>query len=383
MSERDAFDAILTALHEATFDDARWPAASALIDEACRIKGNMLTYGAGTSDGDVVIYLNRLCYRGERNEEFERKYFEEYYAQDERVPRFRTLPDSRLVHVCDLYTDEEKKTSPVWNEALPLSDTQNSLSVRLDGPRGSRIVWSFADPVQAHGWAFDQIEMIARLLPHLRQYVRVRQVLADADGLNASLAALLENTATGVIQLDWRGRIVAANDRARSVLKAQDGLFDRGGFLRAHAPEEDERLQGLLARALPQLGDQGASGSMVAARPCGLSRLVLHIIPVGDRDADEVPSHVAALVLVVDPNNRAPVDPALVAAMLGLSPAQSRVAVLLAAGNTVRDVAFATGRSENTIRWHIRRIFEKHGITRLVQLIQLVRSLAGHSGTGY
>ena len=122
---------------------------------------------------------------------------------------------------------------------------------------------------------------------------------------------------------------------------------------------------------------------MVAARPSGLSRLVLHIIPVGDRDVDEVPSHVAALVLVVDPNNRAPVDPALVAAMLGLSPAQSRVAVLLAAGNTVRDVAFATGRSENTIRWHIRRIFKKRGITRLVQLIQLVRSLAGHSGTGY
>ena len=87
MSRRGAFDEVLAALHAAAFDDARWPEASALIDEACGIKGNMLVFGSGTSHDDVVIYLARLCYRGERNEEFERKYFEEYYAQDERVPR--------------------------------------------------------------------------------------------------------------------------------------------------------------------------------------------------------------------------------------------------------------------------------------------------------
>ena len=57
------------------------------------------------------------------------------------------------------------------------------------------------------------------------------------------------------------------------------------------------------------------------------------------------------------------------------------MAVLLADGNTVRDIAVATGRSENTIRWHIRRIFEKQGITRLFQLGQLVRSLVRRSAT--
>ena len=200
MSQRDAFDGVLASLHEAVFDDARWPAASALIDEACRIKGNLLVYGAGRTQDDVAIFLARFCFRGQRNEEFERKYFEEYYALDERVPRLRELPHGRLVHVSDLYTDEEKKTSTAYNEVLPLSDTRNCLSVRLDGPNGSRIVWSFADPAEGDGWSFDQIDMIERLLPHLRQYVRVRQVLGDAEGLKASLATLLDNTAIGVIQ---------------------------------------------------------------------------------------------------------------------------------------------------------------------------------------
>ena len=48
----------------------------------------------------------------------EREYFDVYYPRDERIPRLWQLPDSRLVHVKDLYTAEEMKTSPVYNEIL-------------------------------------------------------------------------------------------------------------------------------------------------------------------------------------------------------------------------------------------------------------------------
>ena len=63
------------------------------------------------------------------------------HALDERIPRLRHLPDSRVVHASSLYTEEEKKTSAAWNDALFRSDTRDSLNVRLDGPEGSRIVW--------------------------------------------------------------------------------------------------------------------------------------------------------------------------------------------------------------------------------------------------
>lgn len=382
MSRRDAFDAVLAALHGAAFDDARLPGTFAMIDEACGLKGNTLTYGSVASHDDIVIYLARLYCRGERNEEIERKYFEDYYAQDECLPRLRALPDSRLTHISDLYTEEERKTSAAYNEILPRSGMQNCLRVRMDGPNGSRIVWSFGDPVESESWSFSQVEMIERLLPHLRQYVRVRQVLADADGLNGSLATLLDYSAIGVIQLNRRGRIVAVSDRAREILREQNGLFDQGGFLCARVSAVNDRLQALLARALPPSGGQGVGGSMVATGPAGWPRPVLHVAPVGRRDGAVSPWGVAALVLMVDPYSQLPVDDALVEAALDLSPAESRVAVLLAEGMTVRDVAVATGRSENTIRWHVRQIFEKQDLTRLGQLVPLVRSLGRPSRSG-
>ena len=96
---------------------------------------------------------------------------------DERLPRLRLLPDSRLVPALSLFTEEELKTSVVYNEALPLADCRNGLNVRLDGPEGSRICWAIADPVEGDGWSVTQVESIQRILPHIRQFVRVRQAL--------------------------------------------------------------------------------------------------------------------------------------------------------------------------------------------------------------
>ena len=377
MSQQDAFDRIVAALHDAALDDARWAAASALIDDACGAKGNMLVFGDGRSHDDVEIYMARICYRGQRHEEWERRYFADYYPRDERIPRLRQLPDGKLVHVRSLYTAQEAKSSATYNEALPQSDAQDGLNVRLDGPNGSRIVWAIADPAGEDGWSPAQIGLIERLLPHIRQYMRVRHTLHDAGALGASLNALLDNGRSGVIQLDRRGRIVEANDRARFLLRRGDGLCDQNGCLHARAPTDNAALQGLLAKALPRYGGQGVSGSMLVSRALDLPQLVLHLSPVDDGGSDIRARRVAALALIVDPGGQTRIDPELVAATLDLTPMESRVAVLLAQGNTVRDIALAAGRTENTIRWHMKNIFNKHHISRQFELVQLVLALAG------
>ena len=200
MGRRDSFERVLDALGEAMLDDARWPAAAQLIDELCGSKGNFLVYGDGAKSEDIDIFFARFCFRGQRNAEMEQLYFDVYHALDERIPRIRRLPDGKVVHVSELYTEEEKKTSVAYNEALPLADARDCLNVRLDGPKGSRIVWVAGDPVGKAGWSSARIDAIRRLLPHLRQYVRVRSALAEARSLGASVAGLLENTRIGVLQ---------------------------------------------------------------------------------------------------------------------------------------------------------------------------------------
>ena len=381
MSERRAFDRILASLHEATLDDAHWPVASALIDDAFRAKGNSLVFGRGRTEEGVQIFSAKFFRGGERLRESEREYFGVYHSVDERLPRLRLLPDSRLVSVADLYTDEELRTSPAYNEALVKGNLQNGLNVRLDGPEGSRIVWTINDPIDTDGWSSARVESIRRLLPHIRHYVSMRHALAGTGALGASLEELLATTGSGVIQLDWRGRIVVANDHALSLLRTGDALFDEDGFLSARSPEDDAGLKRLLTGVLPPHGRRGDAGSMTVRRPAALEPLRLHVHPVGRKETEYRARPVAALMLVVDQGSATRIDPNLVAATLGLTPTEGRVAAQLAEGRTVGEIASATGRKVSTIRTHVRHIFTKHGITRQVDLVRLVLSISASPPT--
>ena len=376
MIRQDVYERILTSLYDAMLDDTHWPATSALIDEACGITSNCLLVGEGPPD-DLRVLTVGLYYRGQRHEDLEREYLEVYHPIDERIPRFRQLPDSHLVHVKDLYTAEELKTSPTYNEILLRSQYQNGLNVRLDGPDTSHISWGLGDPVASDGWGSSEIATIKRLLPHIRQFIRVRQALVRAEAHETTVTALLDNPRIGVLHLDRRGQIIAVNDRARSILRHGDGLSDRDGVLLGARKAADRlHLEGLVASALPVGGAIAVSGSMLLGRSSGLPPFVVHVKPVAVPQPDYGARHVAALVLIVEPGSQHRIDPDLVARTLGLTPMESRVAAGLAEGRSVDEMAGAMGNTKHAVYWHLQRIYRKLSISRQTELVRLVLPLA-------
>ena len=127
MSDPDKFGGILSSLHEAALDDALWAAASARIDEVCGTVGNALVMARGHSQVDGEILFARFC-GGEHLEDSQQSYFNDYYPLDERVPRLTQLPDSHLVAMADLYTEQERKTSATYNEDLLRGATRTALT---------------------------------------------------------------------------------------------------------------------------------------------------------------------------------------------------------------------------------------------------------------
>ena len=375
MSDQDTFERVLTSLHDAMLDETLWPATSVLIDEACGTVGNALMIREGLQDDSRVLFVGSY-YRGERREDWERTYLEVYHPINEGIPRFRQLPDSRVVHVSALYTPQELQTSPTYNEAFLKWHCQEGVYVRLDEPDDSHISWCSHDPVTPGGWGSAQLTMVKALLPHIRQFVRVRQALNKAEALGASLTALLDNTRTGVLYLDRRGRVVEANDRARAILRHGDGLSDRDGVLAARIPADRARLERLLAAALPTSSAPAVSGSMMLRRTSVWPPFVVHVKPVPVRQMDFGARRVAALVLLVEPGHVSRIDPALVAATLGLTPVESQFAAWVAEGKTVREIAGALGYTERSVRWYLHQIYHKQGLSGQVALVRLVLSVA-------
>ena len=242
----------------------------------------------------------------------------------------------------------------------------------MDGPHGLRIVWALADS-NTGDWQSGQLATVRRLMPHLRQFVNVRRALAAAEALGSSLTGLLDNSRVGVIHLDSGGRIIEANGCTHRLLRRGDGLFDEDGLLRARLAANNARLQALVGRALPRLADEFArSGSMTVARSSRRPQPVVHVSPVPVRQMDFGARRVAALVLVVDPAGRSRVGARRLAAALGLAQAESRVAARLAEGRSVREIAASEGYQEGKVRWLLKQVYRKHGISGQVDLARLV-----------
>lgn len=375
MGSADRFDVVVENLYRAAVADVSWESLCPLVNDLIGTFAHSLTYAEDGPNGEVVINRGGFYFGEESRPDVERSYFRDYFARDEAVPRLYGLADGELVHKPDLYSDGEKKTSAVYNEFHCTLKTQNGLFLGIDSPEGHSLVFSVGNSAEREGWGDDQIEILMGLLPHLRRFLCVRRVLADANALRVSLAELLDNKRLGLIQLDRSGRILEANDRAADILLKRDGLRDLGGVLGAANRDEHAELQRLLARALPPHGPQGTGGSMKISRMKDRAPLVLEVHPVRRRGAAADGSQLGALVFIVDPAARSPVDPELVTRFLGLTPSESRVAVAIAGGRTVAGAARVLGCAEGTARAHLRQVYRKLGIRKQTELVQRVLSL--------
>ena len=375
------FEDTVEALLDAAYDDARWGDAFIAMDRLCGLNGGQFTHMAYNAEGVLEATFGACYIRGDPHEEIVADWVENYADTCENVPRVGTLPTWRLTHNEELFTPAEKRTSLMYNEFQPKYDCQDQVAVVVDRPTDDRrrndyLMWTMANGTRA--WDGDKLERIRALLPHIRQAVRVRQELVAAEAhAYADVTALLDNAALGVVLLDRRGQVVAVNGPAQGMLRARAGLHEWRGELRARMAREDARFRRAVAAALPDPVGVPVGAALSIRRGTGLPLLV-HVHPIDVQRMDFGAERLAVLVLIRDPDAHR-VDADLVGDVLGLTPAESRVTVLLAMGRSVREIARQTGRTENTIRWTLKQALAKTDSTRQADLVRLVMQLPPRS----
>ena len=110
--------------------------------------------------------------------------------------------------------------------------------------------------------------------------------------------------------------------------------------------------------------------SGTSTRPSGRGDLGLvgQPAPLGLGEAIEP----RAIVLLSDPETSVSVSPETISALFGLTAAESAICVQLVNGATLDEAGLALGIKRNTVRAHLRSIFEKTGVDRQSRLVRLI-----------
>lgn len=180
---------------------------------------------------------------------------------------------------------------------------------------------------------------------------------------------LVDQRQVGLVSLDGSGAIVGTNALGREILRQEVGLCERDGKLQAQRAEDAEALERLVAPALGGDNESGAGGFAAVRGWPSWRPLTVYVNRANGGDTG-----VAAIVVILDPWRRIRPRPEQVAKSLGLTPAESRVAVSLAEGMTIREIAESTNRRVVSVRSLVQQALSRTWTSRQADLVRLVLS---------
>ncbi len=129
-----------------------------------------------------------------------------------------------------------------------------------------------------------------------------------------------------------------------------------------------------LDRAITAAGSVSLPAKPVLfAAPNRPRQILAQVVPVSAALAGEP----AALVLFADPDGPARTDPIPTLALLGLTPAEARIAAQVGNGLSARQAAEVLSLAENTVRSSLQLIYHKLGIGKQSELARIVARLEG------
>jgi len=219
-------------------------------------------------------------------------------------------------------------------------------------------------------------QLMRALMPHLQRAFQVQRTLAEANARASALAESLDHLSCGAILIDAAGRLLFLNDSARETLAECDGLIDAGGRLRAARPHDNAALNSLIDGAIQTSAQKGLeSGGVVAVRrPSGKRSLNVTVSPLPSATATTMGASARVVVFIADPDSTRSSDVEVLSRLFGLTKMEGRVANLLLQDKSVREIGDLLGLQENSIRFHLKRLFVKTDTRRQGQLVALLMS---------
>jgi DNA-binding CsgD family transcriptional regulator len=274
-----------------------------------------------------------------------------------------------------IISDADFERSALYNELVRPLHGFHSLQFRRNGDGGGFLL-CVCRPQRAGNFEVADMAALRILGPHLATALALQSRLQAAEQGQARLAGVLDRLAAGVIVADAAARATFVNAPGSAIIAERDGLLLDADRLAAATPAATQELRDAIAAVAADAITEGRR--LRLERPSQRPPLVLTVLPIWRLGAILPGGGPAARVAVFIKDLGAPlgVDRLAVAEAFRLTPRECEVAVLLADGHDLARIAAMLGVGLSTVRYHLKRVFEKTGMRSQAALAVLIRGFA-------
>lgn len=169
----------------------------------------------------------------------------------------------------------------------------------------------------------------------------------------------------GLVLVSASSEVLGVNEHAVQYLQNRDGLWDEEGLLAAEAVTETLQLRS----AIKEAALKGKPGGLLIRRSREAQPHMVMIQPVSYGETEQV------VVAIRSGAARSAGLAERVKALFRLGPAEADIAVQLARGSDIQEIAMVRGVTINTVRTQLASAMVKVGVRRQAELVAAVAGL--------
>jgi DNA-binding CsgD family transcriptional regulator/PAS domain-containing protein len=360
----------LSALYDAAADPALWECFLRRLAQTTQARSAALVMHDFRQDSHALS-------RSWQIDPEELRLYQEYYGTvDIWTQRGQAKPAGHVCTSQSLCPLAEMRTTEVYNDFMVPYDVEHGMFCLAENTGSRMTTLSLYRTSSSPEFGNSDLDILHFLTPHLQRVFRLHFQFSELKTRAAGFEKALDMLPTAVIFLGAQGEIVFMNLAARQLTSAKDGLVITRKGLRAGRSSESTQLETLVAEAVSTSAGKGSgpAGGLLVSRKNGLPLQVL-IAPVRNLVFDGV-APVCAVAFVSDPSQRVRPVQEILRSLFGLTPAECRVALLLADGRPPREIGQTLGVSAYTLKTHLSSIYGKTSTSGQLQLLRLLSQLS-------
>lgn len=320
--------------------------------------------------------------------EFVRSLAEHYNFVNVWAQNEEALKPGRVVTGSMLYPVRDLPQTEFYNDWLRPQDLFHAIGglVVQDGPWATK--FSCLRSRGADDYDSEELRLYEELLPHLARATHIQSRFAFLQSLSSSSLSVLDAVPAGVLLLDASGRVLHINAAAESEVRRADPLTLVSGELRTRgSTRAQSALRTITAGAIDPVRARREIATVAKLVRRNGEVLYVRALPLpqgkGAAGGTRINLRLAACALVVQgtASSSASAGPQIIRHLYGLTPAEYRVAALIAQGKSVPQAAAELGVSRNTLKTQLKSIFTKTGTHRQGELVRLWCGAASATAT--
>lgn len=369
MSSEETILGTIEQIYDAAMDESLWPVALQGLTDLTRSQAATFWVLDGSDEPrlPIFVYVNF-------DPDFVAEYLDETAPLDPTVQYLVAHPDQRIVHDGLVISEREKKCHPYYDWHDRNSETHYRLVGQMCPALAMHAGVALHRTRKAGAYDRGEIEQFGILYRHIERALAIGFRLGALGAAQQCTMEILDRNPAGIVLLDARKQLVYLNSSAEALCSSNDGIELTGKGIALTHSRSNGRLQCLIAEVLSKQGSPHTfrGGGMAALRPSGKRPYAILVTPVGERYPGLTPLRPAVCILIRDPEHGVLLPVERLREVFGLTGAEARLAVLLAAGTDLRSAAERLHITYGTARTRLAEIFHKTSTRRQAELVKVL-----------